>query len=106
MLELLPLLAVASLPPETVAVFEILLVPTAVPVPTLTLNVKTLEPLVAIAVELVQVITLLAALQLQSVEFVPPKVKAPLATVNPVGKVSLTVIVPEFAAVPLLPTVI
>jgi len=104
-LPLLPLFAVASLPPETFAVFEMLSVPTGALVPTLTLKVKTLEPLVAMAVELVQVITLLAALQLQFAEFAPPSVNAPLATVKPVGNVSVTVIVPDVAAVPLFPTV-
>ena len=72
---------------------------------TLTLKVKTLEPLAAIAVELVQVMTLLAALQLQLAELVPPKVKAPLATLKPVGKVSETVIVPELEPAPILLTV-
>lgn len=103
---LFPLLAVASFPPETLIAFVKLFVPTGAFDPTLTLKVKTLLPLVAIAVELVQVMTLLAAVQLQLAEFVPPKVKVPLETVNPVGKVSLTVMVPEVAAVPLFPTVI
>jgi len=68
---------------------------------TLTLKVKTLEPLAAIAVELVQVMTLEVELQLQLAELVPPKVKAPSATLKPVGKVSTTVIVPEVAALAL-----
>ena len=95
--ELLPLFAVASFPPETLTLF---VTDDAAFEATLTLKLKTLFPLVAIAVELVQVMTLLAALQLQLAEFVPPKVKAPLATVKPVGKVSVTVTVPDVAAVP------
>jgi hypothetical protein len=100
--ELFPLLAVASPPPETLALLVTL---AAAFEATLTLKLKTLEPLVAIAVELVQVITLLAAVQLQLAAFVPLKVTAPSAILKPVGKVSVTVIVPVVADVPLLPIV-
>ena len=100
--ELLPLLAVASFPPETLALF---VTDDAAFEATLTLKVKTLLPLVVIAVELMHVITLLAGLQLQLAELVPPKVKAPFETLKPVGKVSVTVIVPEVAAVPEFPIV-
>lgn len=99
---LLPLLAVGSFPPET----ETLLVTLAAAFEaTLTVNPKTLVPLTAIAVELVQVMTLLAALQVQFAAFAPLKVTAPFVTLKPVGKVSVTVIVPEVAAVPPLETV-
>jgi hypothetical protein len=100
--ELFPLLIVASFPPETDTVFVTL---AAAFEATLTVKLKTLEPLVAIAVELVQVITLLAAVQLQLAAFVPLKVTAPSAILKPVGKVSVRVIVPLVEAVPLFPTV-
>ena len=100
-----------SPPPETLAELVMLLVPTAVPKPTLTAKLKTLVPETAIAVELVQVITCGAAafeLQLQLAALAPPTVTlpaAPLLTVNPVGKVSVRVIVPLEAKPPLFVTV-
>ena len=94
-----------SPPPLTFAVLVTLFVPTAVPNPTLTAKLNTLLPLAAIAVELVQVMTLEAALQLQLAELVPPRVTAPFATVIPVGNVSVTVIVPLLAVPPVLLTV-
>ncbi len=73
---------------------------------TLTVKPNTLEPLVAaMAVELVQVMTLLDAEQLQSAEFVPLNVTVPLAMLMPVGNTSTTVIVPVVAAPPVLLTV-
>ena len=105
---LLPLFAVASLPPLTVT---LLVTDAAALAKTLTVRVKILVPLVAIAVELVQVITCGVAafeLHVQLTPFVPPVATvptAPLLTESPVGKVSVTVIVPEVAAVPLLETV-
>ena len=94
-----------SPPPLTFAVLVTLFVPTAVPNPTLTAKLNTLLPLAAIAVELVQVMTLEAALQLQLAELVPPKVTAPFVTVIPVGNVSVTVIVPLLEVPPVLLTV-
>lgn len=94
-----------SPPPETLALLVTLFVPTAVPKPTLTLKLKTLVSDAAIAVELVQVITLLAALQLQFAAFAPPKVTAPFGTVKPLGKVSVTVIAALVAEPPALVTV-
>ena len=105
------MLVLLSPPPETVAILVMLFVPTAVEVPTLTAKLKTLVPLTAIAVELVQVIVCgeeELELQVQLAEFVPPSVippEAPPLTVKPVGKVSVTVIVPLLEAVPLLVTV-
>jgi hypothetical protein len=100
--ELFPLLAVASFPPETATLFVTL---AAAFDATFTINPKVLEPLVAIAVVLEQVMTFEAALQLQLAAFAPLNVTAPLAMVKPAGRVSTTVTVPEVAAVPLLPTV-
>jgi len=100
-----------SPPPETLAELVILLVPTAVPKLTLTAKLKTLVPDAAIAVELVQVMTWGEAaleLQVQLAAFVPPIVTlpaVPLFTVNPLGRVSLTVIVPLEAKPPLFVTV-
>ena len=109
--ELSVLFAVASLPPETEAELVMLFVPSAVPNPTLILKLKTLEPLAAMTVELVQVMTCGDAafeLQVQLAAFVPLKVTLPTApplTVKPVGKVSVKVIVPLVEAVPELPMV-
>ena len=111
MVELFPLLEVASFPPETEALLVTAFVPTAEFAPTATVKLKTLEPLTAIAVVLVQVMTCGEAAfdeQLQSADFAPPIVTAPAApplTVKPTGKVSVTVVVPEVAAVPPLLTV-
>ncbi len=66
-------------------------------------NTLLLEAL--IAVELVQVMTLVAAVQVQSALFAPPSATAPLAMVKPVGNTSTTVIVPEEAVLPVLLTV-
>ena len=88
-----------------------LFVPTAVAKPTLTGKLKTLVPLAAMAVELVQVVTCGVAafeLHVQLTAFVPPGVTAPAApllTVKPVGKVSLTVIVPDVEELPAFVTV-
>jgi hypothetical protein len=100
-----------SPPPETLAELVTLLVPTTVPNPTLTAKLNTLVTDEAIAVELVQVMTCGDAaleLQLQLAALVPPTVTepaVPLLTVNPLGRVSLTVIVPLEAKPPLLVTV-
>lgn len=99
---LLPLLTVGSFPPETVAV---LVTPVPALAPTETLKLKVLEPLTAMAVELVQVMTLLAAIQVQFAAFAPLKVFVPFETVKPVGKLSVMVIVPEVATVPIFWTV-
>ena len=58
----------------------------------------------AIAVLLVQVITSLAAVQLQSLASVPPRVRAPLVTLIPAGNTSTTVIVPLVVVLPSLDT--
>jgi hypothetical protein len=101
--ELFPLFAVASFPPETATLF---VTDDAALLATLTVKVKTLVPLIAMAVVLVQVITCPTALQVQFAPFVPPGVMLPAVTLNPVGRVSVTVTVPEVATVPgLLETV-
>jgi hypothetical protein len=71
----------------------------------LTGKAKTLVPLLAIAALLVQVITLLVAVQLQSAACAPVSVTAPFGTVIPVGRTSTTVIVPLVATTPVLVTV-
>ncbi len=93
---------VGSPPPPTCALFS--RVPLALEA-TLTGKLKTLVPLAAIAVLLVQVITLLAAVQLQLPPLVPPVVTAPFVIVNPVGRTSTIVIVPLLATFPELVTV-
>lgn len=73
---------------------------------TLVVKLNTLVPLsAAITDELVQVITLLDAVQLQLAACVPLKVRAPLLTANPVGKTSTNVMVPLVATAPVLLTV-
>lgn len=99
---LLPLLAVASLPPVTKAVFVKL---SGAVIETLTLKLKILVPEVAIAFELRQVMICPDALQVQLAALVPLKLTAPDGMLNPVGKVSVTVIIPEVEAVPPLETV-
>jgi len=68
-------------------------------------KLKTLVPLAAIAVTLVQVITFDAALQVQFAPFAPPSVTEPLAMLRPVGSTSTIVIVPELAVFPVFETV-
>ena len=98
-------------PPETEAELVMLLVPIGVFVPTLTAKLKILVPLAVIAVELVQVIVcgfVAFELQVQFAPLVPPAVtlpEPPPLTVNPVGKVSVTVIAPLEAVPPALVTV-
>jgi hypothetical protein len=93
---------VGSLPPPTLAL--LIWLPLAVD-DTSTVKPNTLVPLAAIAVLLVQVTTLLAAVQLQSAEFAPLNVTAPSTMLMPLGNTSTTVIVPLEAVFPLLLTV-
>jgi len=97
-----------SPPPETLTLF---VTDAAAFEATLTVKVNTLVLLEEITVELVQVISCgVAAFELQDqlAAFVPPGATdpaAPLLTDKPAGKVSITVIVPEVEAAPLLVTV-
>ncbi len=72
--------------------------------PTLTVTLNTLLPAAAMAVELVQVITLppAAPLQLQLAALVPPKEMVPEGIVKPVGNLSTTVIKPVVGEAPTL----
>lgn len=92
---LLPAYAVASLPPETVTLFVTL---AGAGDATLTSKLKVLVLPMAIAPVRVQVMTCPDAVQLQTV---PPTVSGttPAGTLRPLGKVSITVIVPEAWAV-------
>jgi len=93
---------VGSPPPPTCALFT--KVPLALEL-TFTGKLNTLVPLAAIAVLLVQVMTLLEAVQAQFADCAPPNVTAPSAMLSPLGNTSTIVIVPLEAAPPLLVTV-